>query len=202
MKIDNDWAKTILEAEQSRRFSEKESRMQLSNEEPKIKKRGKKMIKNILENNQNLFQNAMVVFGTENQILKALEEISELSCEFAYNPTGLNIFAIEEVGDAIIMLYQILNFCELFEDKYVIVEQAQKQHNSSKILNLSAKVSRSLLWYLTKGKKINSSCIERLFDELLAIADNEKTIDIMEMKIKRLEEKIKNHICNIDRDEK
>ena len=154
-------------------------------------------IRSIIESKEYLFQNAVAVFQVEHQIKKAVEEMAELSCEFAYNLSQLNKSAIEEVVDSIIMLYQLLNYCNLFENKFKLYEAMQKPHNCNKIINLSSKVSRSLMWYLNKGTEIKQANLERLLDELLSIAENKKAIKLMEYKLQRLEKYIQDEIAKI-----
>lgn len=70
----------------------------------------------------NIYQKAIDKFGKENQIIKAMEELSELTKELAKNLQGAdNIEHIaEEMADVDIMLDQII---EIFHFEDLLIEK-------------------------------------------------------------------------------
>lgn len=66
--------------------------------------------KRTLEQIEALFRNAIEVFGKENQIIKSIEEMSELTTELCRNNIGRSSKQkiAEEIADVVIMMNQLI----------------------------------------------------------------------------------------------
>lgn len=82
-----------------------------------------------METRRDVYEEALIRFGRHNQLVVAIEELSELQkeiCKF-FRHEGKHSDLIEEVADVCIMLEQIIYIFDIDEDvKKVMEEKVQR----------------------------------------------------------------------------
>jgi hypothetical protein len=85
---------------------------------------------------RDVIERAIDHFGKESQILKAVEEMAELSAELmrSMNSVGMNVKIIEEIADVMIMLEQL---------KVIFGEELVGNHVQSKLKRLKSRMDEN-----------------------------------------------------------